>query len=54
MQPGWIMDLYHIRADYDIRMNTGKSILHGAGAGGGRLSREARGASGGGRRKRGR
>lgn len=28
MQPGWIMDLYAIRADYDMRVNTGKSILH--------------------------
>lgn len=48
MQPGWIMDLYKIRSDYDIRMNTGKSILHGAGkgSGAGGLMQEARGAGG--------
>ena len=27
MQPGWIMDLFRIRADYDSRMNFGKGIL---------------------------
>jgi len=27
MQPGWIMDLYRIRADYDSRMNYGKGLL---------------------------
>ena len=29
MQPGWIMDMYRIRADYDARANYGKGILHG-------------------------
>lgn len=27
MQPGWIIDMYKIRVDYDMRMNYGKSIL---------------------------
>jgi len=27
MQPGWIKDMYRIRADYDTRMNYGKGIL---------------------------
>lgn len=26
MRPGWIMDMYKIRADYDARMNWGKGI----------------------------
>jgi hypothetical protein len=26
MTPGWIMDMYKIRADYDARMNYGKGI----------------------------
>ena len=35
MQPGWIMDLFRIRADYDSRMNAGREIL-GAMTGGGK------------------
>ena len=27
LQPGWIMDMYKIRMDYDMRMNYGKSLL---------------------------
>lgn len=27
MTPGWIMDMYKIRMDYDARMNYGKSIF---------------------------
>lgn len=27
LQPGWIMDMYKIRMDYDLRMNYGKSLL---------------------------
>ena len=27
MTPGWIMDMYKIRMDYDLRMNYGKSLL---------------------------
>lgn len=27
MQPGWIMDMYRIRLDYDSRMNYGKGIM---------------------------
>ncbi len=33
MQPGWIMDMYKIRADYDMRMNYGKSIMRSMGGG---------------------
>ena len=29
LQPGWIIDMYKIRADYDARMNIGRSILGG-------------------------
>ena len=27
MSPGWIMDMYRIRMDYDSRMTYGKGIL---------------------------
>ncbi len=27
MTPGWIMDMYKIRMDYDSRMNWGKGIM---------------------------
>ena len=27
MTPGWIMDMYKIRADYDMRMSYGSGIL---------------------------
>jgi len=26
MTPGWIMDMYKIRMDYDMRINWGKGI----------------------------
>lgn len=26
MTPGWIMDMYKIRIDYDMRVNWGKGI----------------------------
>ncbi len=26
MTPGWIMDMYKIRMDYDMRVNWGKGI----------------------------
>lgn len=26
MTPGWIMDMYKIRIDYDMRINWGKGI----------------------------
>ena len=26
MTPGWIMDMYKIRVDYDLRVNWGKGI----------------------------
>lgn len=26
MQPGWIIDMYKIRIDYDMRINWGKGI----------------------------
>lgn len=26
MTPGWIMDMYKIRMDYDMQVNWGKSI----------------------------
>ena len=26
MTPGWIMDMYKIRIDYDMRVNLGKGI----------------------------
>jgi hypothetical protein len=26
MMPGWIMDMYKIRMDYDMQINWGKSI----------------------------
>jgi hypothetical protein len=26
MTPGWIMDMYKIRLDYDMRVNWGKGI----------------------------
>jgi hypothetical protein len=26
MTPGWIMDMYKIRIDYDLRVNWGKGI----------------------------
>lgn len=26
LQPGWIVDMYKIRMDYDMRMNWGKGI----------------------------
>lgn len=29
LQPGWIMDMYRIRVDYDARTNYGKGILGG-------------------------
>lgn len=29
LQPGWIIDMYRLRTDYDARMNYGKSILSG-------------------------
>lgn len=31
MQPGWIMDMFRIRADYDARNNYGKGILRKGG-----------------------
>lgn len=27
LQPGWIIDMYKIRADYDARMNMGRGLL---------------------------
>ena len=33
--PGFVMDMYYKRADYDARMSYGKSIRKLAGAGGG-------------------
>lgn len=27
MTPGWIMDMYKIRADYDMRLNWGKGFM---------------------------
>ena len=30
-QPGWIMDLYRIRVDYDSRINYGKGIFGAVG-----------------------
>lgn len=33
MTPGWIMDMYKIRADYDMRINWGKSIMRSMGGG---------------------
>jgi hypothetical protein len=31
MKPGWIIDMYKIRTDYDLRINYGKGILHAMG-----------------------
>ena len=33
MQPGWIMDMYKIRVDYDMRLNYGKGIRNALGGG---------------------
>jgi hypothetical protein len=32
MQPGWIIDMYKIRIDYDMRINWGKGIRKIGGA----------------------
>ena len=33
LQPGWIIDMYRLRADYDARMNYGQSLLKGSAGG---------------------